>query len=93
MFRVHETTVFTNATGPPKVVKLSQKAALLDLTWPRKIDLAGVWVVKGGGKGGGKGGMQGGVQGGVQGGCKSSPKLRPFATHGMPDLWLVGVSH
>ena len=48
MFRVHETTVFTNATGPPKVVKLSQKAALLDLTWAREVDLAGVWVVDSG---------------------------------------------
>ena len=75
MFRVHETTVFTNATGPPKVVQLSQKAALLDLTWPRKIDLAGVWVVDSGGiRGGSAGDPRGiregsaGVPGGILGG-------------------------
>ena len=67
MFRVHETTVFTNATGPPKVVKLIQKAALLDLTWARKVDLGGVWVVVSGRFPGGFREVSGRFPGGILG--------------------------
>ena len=70
VFRPHETTVFTNAAGPSKVVKLVPQATLLDLTWPRKIDLACVWVVKGRGK------VEGKVEGKV--GAKIDPKSDPF---------------
>ena len=62
MFRVHETTVFTNATRPPKVVKLIQKAVFLHLSLAPKVDLADEKVVarwwQGGWQGGGKVGVK-----------------------------------
>ena len=46
MLRVGETIVFTNATRPPKVVKLIPKEALLDLILASEVDLAGVWAAQ-----------------------------------------------
>ena len=42
VFRVNETSVFTNATRPSKEVKLILKATLLELILASEVDLDGV---------------------------------------------------